>query len=159
MKLTILALGSIKESWMKNGIAEYMKRLMPFAKVQVIERNELKMPGVPSQTDKQRILEEEGEKILKYVGEKDCVVLLDLKGKKMSSENLAQWMENKMIAGNSSFCFMIGGPYGNGENLRKRADLKLSLSDMTFTHQMSRLILVEQLYRSMKIIHHEPYHL
>lgn len=159
MKLTILALGSIKESWMKNGIAEYMKRLMPFAKVHVIERNELKMPGVPSPADKQRILEEEGEKILKYVGEKDCVILLDLKGKKMSSENLAQWLENKMIAGNSSFCFMIGGPYGNGENLRKRADLKLSLSDMTFTHQMSRLILVEQLYRSMKIIHHEPYHL
>lgn len=159
MKLTILALGSIKESWMKNGISEYMKRLMPFAKVQVIERNESKMPGVPSQADKQRILEEEGEKILKYVGEKDCVILLDLKGKKMSSENLAQWLENKMVAGNSSFCFMIGGPYGNGENLRKRADLKLSLSDMTFTHQMSRLILVEQLYRSMKIIHHEPYHL
>lgn len=159
MKLTILALGSIKESWMKNGISEYMKRLMPFAKVQVIERNESKMPGVPSQADKQRILEEEGEKILKYVGEKDCVILLDLKGKKMSSENLAQWLANKMVAGNSSFCFMIGGPYGNGENLRKRADLKLSLSDMTFTHQMSRLILVEQLYRSMKIIHHEPYHL
>lgn len=159
MKLTILALGSIKENWMKNGVGEYIKRLMPFAKVQVIERNESKMPGVPSQADKQRILEEEGEKILKYVGEKDCVVLLDLKGEKMSSEDLAQWLENKMVAGNSSFCFMIGGPYGNGENLRKRANLKLSLSDMTFTHQMSRLILVEQLYRSMKIIHHEPYHL
>lgn len=159
MKLTILALGSIKENWMKNGIGEYIKRLMPFAKVQIIERNESKMPGVPSQADKQRILEGEGEKILKYVGEKDCVVLLDLKGEKMSSEDLAQWLENKMVAGNSSFCFMIGGPYGNGENLRKRANLKLSLSDMTFTHQMSRLILVEQLYRSMKIIHHEPYHL
>lgn len=82
MKLTILALGSIKENWMKNGIGEYIKRLMPFAKVQIIERNESKMPGVPSQADKQRILEGEGEKILKYVGEKDCVVLLDLKGEK-----------------------------------------------------------------------------
>lgn len=159
MKLSILALGSIKESWMKNGIAEYVKRLAPFAKIQIIEKTESKMPGNPSPADKKRILEEEGERILKYVGEKDCVVLLDLKGDKMSSENLAQWMENRMIAGTSSFCFMIGGPYGNGENLRKRADLKLSLSDMTFTHQMSRLILTEQLYRSMKIIHHEPYHL
>lgn len=97
--------------------------------------------------------------MLKYLSDDDCLVLLDLKGDPMSSEGLADWISRRMVTGTSHFYFMIGGPYGNGKNIRRRADLKISISAMTFTHQMARLILSEQLYRAMKIIRHEPYHL
>ena len=84
---------------------------------------------------------------------------MDLKGNPLTSEGLAEVLQKKMVGGISHFSFMIGGPFGNGENIRKRADLKISISAMTFTHQMARLILTEQLYRAMKIMRHEPYHL
>ena len=82
-----------------------------------------------------------------------------MKGKSLSSEEFSKWMAQRMITGYSHFCFIIGGPYGNGKNIQARADLKLSMGPMTFTHQMARLILFEQLYRAVKINHHEPYHL
>lgn len=104
-------------------------------------------------------MEKEGEKMLKYLSDDDCLVLLDLRGDPMSSEGLADWISRRMVTGTSHFYFMIGGPYGNGKNIKNRADLKISISAMTFTHQMARLILSEQLYRAMKIIRHEPYHL
>ena len=104
-------------------------------------------------------MEKEGDKLLKAVSDSDCVILLDTEGIAFSSEELAAWLQNKMVQGTSHFYFMIGGPYGNGENIKKRADLKISIGSMTFTHQMARLILFEQLYRAMKINRHEPYHL
>ena len=159
MKFTILAIGKIKEKWMKAGIDEYVKRLTPVAKVDFIEHDEEKMPANPSAAMKEIVMEKEGEKLLKHLSDGDCAVLLDTGGKEISSEELAAWLQNKMVAGTGHFYFLIGGPYGNGDNLRRRADFKISLGPMTFTHQMARLILSEQLYRAMKIIRGEPYHL
>ena len=147
MRFSIRAIGKIKEKWMREGIEEYSKRLKPVAKVDVLESDEEKMP------------EKEGEKLLRSIQDSGCVVLLDMNGKKVSSEELAAWIAQKTIMGTSHFYFIIGGPYGNGKNIQARADLKLSMGPMTFTHQMARLILFEQLYRAVKINHHEPYHL
>ena len=132
MKFTLLAIGKIKEKWMRQGIEEYVKRLKPIAPLEIIAQDEEKMPENPSPAMKERVMETEG---------------------------LADWISRRMVTGTSHFYFMIGGPYGNGKNIRHRADLKISISAMTFTHQMARLILSEQLYRAMKIIRHEPYHL
>ncbi|WP_288929592.1 23S rRNA (pseudouridine(1915)-N(3))-methyltransferase RlmH [Dialister succinatiphilus] len=159
MKFTFLTIGKIKEKWMRQGIDEYLKRLSPIAKVEVLSPDEEKMPENPSPALKEKVMEKEGEKLLKYLKDEDFLILLDLKGKPVTSEELAHIIRQKMVSGTSHFFFMIGGPYGNGENIRKRANLKISISAMTFTHQMARLILAEQVYRAMKIIRHEPYHL
>lgn len=159
MKFTFLTIGKIKEKWMRQGIDEYLKRLSPIAKVEILSPDEEKMPENPSPALKERVMEKEGEKLLKYLKDEDFLILLDLKGKPVTSEELAHIIRQKMVSGTSHFFFMIGGPYGNGENIRKRANLKISISAMTFTHQMARLILAEQVYRAMKIIRHEPYHL
>ena len=159
MKLTIAGIGKIKEKWMRDGIGEYVTRLTPLSRLRMIEQDEEKMPANPSEAIKEKVMEKEGEKILKYVADDDFVILLDTGGKEMSSTALSDLLASKMVAGKSSFVFMIGGPFGNGNNLRRRADVRLSLSPMTFTHQMARLILAEQLYRAMKIMRHEPYHL
>jgi 23S rRNA (pseudouridine1915-N3)-methyltransferase len=159
MKFTFLTIGKIKEKWMRQGIEEYLKRLSPMAKVEILSPDEEKMPENPSPALKEKVMEKEGDKLLKYLKDEDFLILLDLKGKPVTSEGLAEILQKKMVAGTSHFFFMIGGPYGNGENIRKRADLKISISAMTFTHQMARLILAEQIYRAMKIIRHEPYHL
>ena len=159
MKFTFLTIGKIKEKWMRQGIEEYLKRLSPMAKVEILSPDEERMPENPSPALKEKVMEKEGDKLLKYLKDEDFLILLDLKGKPVTSEGLAEILQKKMGAGTSHFFFMIGGPYGNGENIRKRADLKISISAMTFTHQMARLILAEQVYRAMKIIRHEPYHL
>lgn len=159
MKFSFLVIGKIKESWMRAGIGEYEKRLKPMVKMETIEHEEEKMPENPSPAIKEKMMEKEGDKLLKSVADSDCVVLLDTEGTPFSSEELADWLQDKMVQGTSHFYFMIGGPYGNGTNIKKRADLKISIGAMTFTHQMARLILFEQLYRAMKINRHEPYHL
>ncbi|WP_302155459.1 23S rRNA (pseudouridine(1915)-N(3))-methyltransferase RlmH [uncultured Dialister sp.] len=159
MKFTFLTIGKIKEKWMRQGIDEYLKRLSPIAKVEILSPDEEKMPENPSPALKEKVMEKEGEKLLKYLKDEDFLILLDLKGIPVTSEGLADILRQKMVSGTSHFFFMIGGPYGNGENIRKRANLKISISAMTFTHQMARLILAEQVYRTMKIIRHEPYHL
>lgn len=159
MKFTFLTIGKIKEKWMRQGIEEYLKRLSPMAKVEILSPDEERMPENPSPVLKEKVMEKEGDKLLKYLKDEDFLILLDLKGQPVTSEGLAEILQKKMVAGTSHFFFMIGGPYGNGENIRKRADLKISISAMTFTHQMARLILAEQVYRAMKIIRHEPYHL
>ena len=159
MRFTFLTIGKIKEKWMRQGIDEYLKRLSPMAKVEILSPDEEKMPENPSLAMKEKVMEKEGDKLLKYLKDEDFLILLDLKGKPVTSEGLADILRRKMVSGTSRFFFMIGGPYGNGENIRKRANLKISISAMTFTHQMARLILAEQVYRAMKIIRHEPYHL
>lgn len=159
MKFTFLTIGKIKEKWMRQGIDEYLKRLSPIAKVEILSPDEEKMPENPPPALKEKVMEKEGGKLLKYLKDEDFLILLDLKGIPVTSEGLADILRQKMVSGTSHFFFMIGGPYGNGENIRKRANLKISISAMTFTHQMARLILAEQVYRAMKIIRHEPYHL
>lgn len=144
---------------MRDGIREYTTRLTPMVKLEIAEQDEEKMPPMPSAAAKAKVLEREGEKLLKYTGADDFVILLDIGGKEVSSPGLSSLLEKQMVAGKSRFVFLIGGPFGNGENLRRRADVRLSMGPMTFTHQMARLLLAEQIYRAMKIMRGEPYHL
>ncbi len=117
MKFTFLTIGKIKEKWMRQGIDEYLKRLSPIAKVEILSPDEEKMPENPSPALKEKVMEKEGEKLLKYLKDEDFLILLDLKGKPVTSEELAHIIRQKMVSGTSHFFFMIGGPYGNGENI------------------------------------------
>lgn len=158
MVITISAIGKIKEKWMKQGIEEYLKRLKPFTKINIVEYEEEKFSKI-SKEIKNKIMEKEGIKLIKSIKENECTVLLDTSGKELSSEKLSQWMQLQMLEGKSKFHFFIGGPFGNGENIKNSIKMHLSFGKMTYTHQMARLILVEQIYRSIKIIKNEPYHL
>lgn len=159
MKITIIACGKIKEKYLNMGIEEFCKRLRPYCSLNIIEVMEEKMPDNPSPNTKKQILEEEGKKILSKIPENSYVFLLDVFGKVLSSEKLAENMKKLTNhLGFSHFTFVIGGPFGLGENLKNRADFLLSISPMTFTHQMVRLILVEQIYRCFKINRNEKYH-
>lgn len=154
IKIKLVAVGTIKEKFLKDGIAEYLKRLSRFAKVDIVEVEESKIQN----KSEDMIKKEEGERLLKRIGKDDFVVLLDLKGNFYSSEELATQIDALISKGVSPISFVIGGTLGLSEEVRQRANIKLSISKMTFTHQMCRMILLEQIYRAFKIINHEDYH-
>lgn len=158
MKFTIIAIGKLNISFIKDGVNEFLKRLRPYAQVNVVELKEEKISNNPSAKDRENVVIAEGEKILKLIKPQHQMVLLDVYGKTMSSEKLSSWIEESKLNGVSEIVFVIGGTYGVSEALRQRANTKLSISPMTFTHQMARLLLVEQLYRACKIAKNEPYH-
>ncbi|WP_295790320.1 23S rRNA (pseudouridine(1915)-N(3))-methyltransferase RlmH [uncultured Veillonella sp.] len=157
MKFTIITIGKLKTAYLRDGVAEFVKRLGPYGGATIVELNESKQS---SQDASQRaaIVEEEGQRVLKQIANKGFVVLLDVKGKSLSSEELAAKIQRLEVEGTSEMTFVIGGAFGVSKELRQRADLALSFSPMTFTHQMVRLLLVEQLYRACKINRNEPYH-
>lgn len=157
MKFTIVTIGKLKTAYLRDGVAEFVKRLAPYGGATIIELNESKQS---SQDASQRaaIVEEEGQRVMKQIANKGFVVLLDVKGKHVSSEELAAKIQRLEVEGTSEMTFVIGGAFGVSKELRQRADLALSFSPMTFTHQMVRLLLVEQLYRACKINRNEPYH-
>lgn len=158
MKITIACVGKIKEKYLTAGIDEFTKRLTPFCKLEVISINEEKMPDNPSAAEKQQVLEKETQRLLNIIPENSYVILLDVIGRQLSSPELAEKMDSLALQGNSHLTFVIGGAFGYTDALRKRADLALSFSKMTFTHQMIRLLLVEQIYRAFKISRGEKYH-
>ncbi|MBP8598734.1 MAG: 23S rRNA (pseudouridine(1915)-N(3))-methyltransferase RlmH [Selenomonas sp.] len=158
MKLTIICAGKIKEKYLSAGIAEFMKRLRPFAQVEIREIHEEKMPDEPSAAEKEQVLQKEGEKLLKLVPSGSYLFVLDVYGSEMASEQLAEKIDQLGIQGRSSISFLIGGAFGLSKEVRAAADERLSFSQMTFTHQMVRLLLVEQIYRAFKINRHEKYH-
>lgn len=158
VKIEIIAIGKIKEDYLKVGIAEFYKRLRPYANVDLIECMEEKMPESPSAAEKAKVLAKEGEKLLAQVKEGSYIVALDLKGKRLSSEGLADFFSGKALAGQSKIAFLIGGAYGLSAVVKEKADMLLCFSDFTFTHQMIRLLLFEQIYRAFKIINNERYH-
>lgn len=157
MKFTIITIGKLKTAYLRDGVAEFVKRLGPYGGATIVELNESKQS---SQDASQRaaIVEEEGQRVLKQIANKGFVVLLDVKGKSLSSEELAAKIQRLEVEGTSEMTFVLGGAFGVSKELRQRADLGLSFSPMTFTHQMVRLLLVEQLYRACKINRNEPYH-
>ncbi len=157
IKIKIIAIGTLKEKYLKDMENEYLKRLSNYAKVQVIEEKEEKS-NIINDSIKKQILMKEGERLLSKIEDSDYVILLDLIGKQMNSIDLASFIDKKMTEGYSSFSFVIGGSYGVSEELRKRANTKLSLSLMTFTHQFTRIIMLEQIYRAFKINNNEVYH-
>lgn len=158
MKITIVCAGKIKEKYLECGITEFKKRLTPFAKVDIIEIAEEKMKENPSEAEKQKTLTLEGERLLRQVPAGSYLFVLDVYGKERSSEELAARIDELLIEGKSSLTFLIGGAFGLSEEVRKAADERLSFSKMTFTHQMVRLLLVEQIYRAFKINRGEKYH-
>lgn len=158
MKITIACVGKIKEKYLTAGIDEFTKRLTPFCKLEVVSINEEKMPENPSPAEKQQVLEKETQRLLNIIPDNSYVILLDVIGKQLSSPELAEKMDNLALQGSSHVTFVIGGAFGYTDALRKRADFALSFSKMTFTHQMIRLLLVEQIYRAFKISRGEKYH-
>ena len=158
MKITIVAAGKIKEKYLSEGIGEFMKRLRPYAQVQIVEIGEEKMKENPSEAEKEKTLTKEGERLLRQVPEGSHLIVLDVYGKNMSSEELAADIDKLGLEGKSNITFLIGGAFGLSKEVRRAADELLSFSKMTFTHQMVRLLLVEQIYRAFKINRGEKYH-
>ena len=158
MKIRIVAVGKLKEKYMREGVAEYAKRLAPFASVELLETREEYMAENPSEAQRQQTLAKEGERLLRLVPERNFLIVLDVKGKLLSSEALAKELASLALQGQSDLTFLIGGAFGLSPAVRERADLRISFSPMTFTHQMVRLLLYEQIYRAFKINRGEKYH-
>lgn len=158
MKITILAVGKLKEKYLRDAVAEYAKRLTLFAKLDFIEIAEEKMPENFSAAEKEKTLVREGERLLARVPEGSELIVLDVAGEELSSEELSARISDWMTGGASHITFLIGGPFGLSPAVRNAARLRLSLSRMTFTHQMARLLLTEQIYRAFKILRGEKYH-
>ncbi|MCL1946281.1 MAG: 23S rRNA (pseudouridine(1915)-N(3))-methyltransferase RlmH [Chitinivibrionia bacterium] len=158
MKVNILAVGKIKENYLKDGIAEYIKRLSAFASVQIIEIMDEKCPQNLSEAEKKNVLQKEGEKILAQIPQNSFVYALAIDGEKISSKKFSEKIQNNMINGFSNITFIIGGTLGLCDEILQNCDFRLSFSDMTFPHKIMRFILLEQIYRCFKIINNEPYH-
>jgi len=158
MKITLITVGKIKEKYLKDAIAEYTKRLSKYCKLEIIEVSDEKTPDNASETVEEQIRSKEGERILKHIKDDAYVITLEIKGKQLTSEELADKIETLGIQGTSHIIFVIGGSIGLGQEVLKRSDYGLSFSKMTFPHQLMRVILLEQVYRSYRIISNEPYH-
>ena len=141
---------------MKEGINEYSKRLSRFCNLEIIEVDDEQAPENLSSLQEEQVKKREAERIIKRIKEGSTLIVLDVRGKKVTSEELARKIESFFISGKSNITFVIGGSLGIDKELLNIADFRLSLSDMTFPHQLTRLILLEQLYRSFKIINGEP---
>lgn len=158
MKLSIIAVGRIKEKYLKEGIAEYSKRLSRFCDLEIVEVEDEQAPDNISPAQEIQIKKREADKIKKRIKEGSFVVVLDLKGDKPDSIGFAKKVEAFFISGVSSIVFVIGGSLGLDDELVKTANYRLCLSELTFPHQLARLILLEQLFRCFKIMKGETYH-
>ena len=158
MKITLITVGKIKEKYFTDAIAEYAKRLSRYCKLEIIEVADEKTPDGASEALENQIKEKEGERILSKVPDSAYVVALAIEGKQLSSEELADKMEKCNVSGISHLVFIIGGSLGLTPKVLNRADFKLSFSKMTFPHQLMRVVLLEQIYRSFRIRNNEPYH-
>lgn len=158
MKIKIVSVGKLKEKYLVDGVKEYVKRLGAYTKVELYEVSDEKIPSNPSLADETLVKVKEGKKVLDKIKQDDYMILLDVQGKKIDSIQFAKHIENCMINGKSSIAFVIGGSLGHCKEVYDRANYKLSFSDMTFPHQLMKLILVEQIYRAFKIINNEIYH-
>lgn len=156
MNIKIICVGKLKEEYWRAASAEYIKRLSSYCQIEVVELKEYKIKGEGSALEAQ-VKEEEGKEILSRI-DKEYVITLEIQGKKLSSEGLSEKINTLALEGKGDVAFVIGGSLGLSPEVSKRADMKLSFSDMTFPHQMMRVILLEQIYRSFKIIRNETYH-
>lgn len=158
MKITIVCVGKIKEKFYRDALAEYTKRLSRYCSLSITEVADEKTKEQASDVECAIIKDREGERILKSIREDGYVIALAIDGKNLDSVELSKKMENLALTGKSNLYFVIGGSLGLSDEVMKRADYKLSFSRMTFPHQLMRVILLEQIYRSYRIINHEPYH-
>lgn len=158
MKIKIVAVGNIKEDYLKKGIEMYATRISGYAKVEIIEVNESKLKDNPHESEIEKVKKEEGQRVLSKIKSSEYVINLDLNQKQFDSIEFSNFIQNKLSEGGSSITFVIGGSYGLSDEAKARANSSISLSKMTFLHQMTRLILLEQIYRSFKILNNETYH-
>lgn len=158
MRISIVCVGKIKEKYLKLGIDEFSKRLSKYCKLEVIELDDEKAPENLSDKEMIMIKDKEGKKILSKIKDNSYVISLAIDGKNLSSEELAETINNLGIRGTSHIVFVIGGSLGLSDEVLKRSNYKLSFSKMTFPHQLMRLILLEQVYRAYRINNGEPYH-
>ena len=156
--IRLVACGRVKESWMKEGIAEYVRRIRPYEKIEVVEVKDEKAPESNSEAENTAVKKTEGQRMLKQIGEQDYVILLDLAGRPIDSVKLSETIDRCHVSGKSTITFVIGGSLGVSDELIRRADLRWKLSDNTFPHQLGRIIVLEQIYRAFRILSHEPYH-
>ena len=157
MKFHVVCIGKLKDAYLRDGVAEFVKRMRSYGGIAITELNESKIGDKPSDADRKQVVIEEGQRLLKAVPKSAYTVLLDVYGKTMSSEQLAAMVSQLEVDGISDMAFIIGGAFGVSDELRQAVKYKLSFSPMTFTHQMVRLLLVEQIYRSAKINRNETY--
>lgn len=149
--IKLITVGSIKEKYLKDAIAEYMKRLKKYTDIELIEvKDEGLLPA-------KQAMQKEAEKIRKYIADKDYLITLEIEGKELTSEELSKKLEDIMIV-SSNITFIIGGSYGIDDSIKKISKLHLSFSKMTFPHQLFRVLLLEQIYRAYKIMNNESYH-
>ena len=158
MKITIISVGKIKEKFFCDAIKEYSKRLSKYCKLNIVEVKDEKTKENASQTEEDIVKETEGKRILDKISDSSKVIALAIEGKELDSVELAKQIEEFRISGTSDITFVIGGSLGLHKTVLDRADMKLSFSKMTFPHQLMRVILLEQIYRSFRIINNEPYH-
>ncbi|MFS0749834.1 23S rRNA (pseudouridine(1915)-N(3))-methyltransferase RlmH [Oceanobacillus sp. 1P07AA] len=158
MNITIVSVGKLKEKYLKQGIDEYKKRLNAYAKASIIEVADEKAPETMSEAEMKEVKRKEGERILSHIAPDAFVITLEIEGKMLGSEQLAKKLDELATYGKSKVVFVIGGSLGISLDVQKRSDLALSFSKMTFPHQLMRLVLLEQVYRSFRINRGEPYH-
>lgn len=158
MKISIVCVGKIKEKFYREAISEYEKRLSKYCKMEIIEVADEKTPDKASEALENQIKEKEAVRILEKIKEDSFVYTLEIQGKRFTSESFAEHMEKQTVYGNSHIVFVIGGSLGLHEMVLKRSNQSISFSDMTFPHQLMRVILTEQIYRAFRIINKEPYH-
>lgn len=158
MKITIIAVGKIKEKFYRDAIAEYSKRLTKYCQFEIIEVQDEKTPDHASDGLNQLILKKEGERILNAIKPGSFIVVTAIEGKEYDSVGFSKKLQDICVRGKNHITFIIGGSLGIDEKIKQMADEKISFSKMTFPHQMMRLILTEQIYRGYRILNHEPYH-
>ena len=158
MKITIISVGKIKEKYFVDAINEYSKRLSKYCKLNIVEVKDEKTKENASVTEEDIVKETEGKRILEKISDSSKVIALAIEGVEYDSVELAKQLESYRLSGTSDLTFIIGGSLGLHKSVLDRADLKLSFSKMTFPHQLMRVILLEQIYRSFRIINNEPYH-
>ena len=160
MNIEIVCIGSLKEPWLREAEKEYSKRLSPYLKLNITELNETKLPKNSGKAEEETVRKKEGESLISYTERfgDAFVFALDMRGKQLTSEKFSEEISELTLKGKSTFIFLIGGSLGLSEQVRQKSDKILSFSEMTFPHQLTRVILLEQIYRSQKIQRGEPYH-